>query len=58
MALPIWGIFMKKVFDNGTLGVSKNDVFTAPQGFDLNLNCSGGDEDMKQQSTDDLFMDF
>lgn len=58
MALPIWGIFMKKVFENGTLGVTRNDVFPAPQGFDINLNCSGGDDDMKQQSTDDLFMDL
>ncbi len=58
VALPIWGIFMKKVLENGTLGVTKNDTFTPPQGFDVNLNCSGGDEDMKRNSSDDLFMDF
>ena len=29
MALPIWGIWMKKVLADGTLGISSNDVFPA-----------------------------
>ncbi len=45
MALPIWGIWMKKVLADGTLGISENDVFNAPAGITLNLNCTGGDED-------------
>jgi penicillin-binding protein 1A len=43
MALPIWGIFMKKVLENGTLGISETDRFIAPAGVSLNLNCDGGD---------------
>jgi len=43
MALPIWGNFMKKCLEDGTLGISENDRFTAPPGFVLNLGCTGGD---------------
>lgn len=46
MALPIWGIFMQKVLADGTLGITKLDTFTAPSDFDVDLNCTGGDEDM------------
>lgn len=45
MALPIWGIFMKKVIEDGTLGISSNDVFVKPPGFELDLRCTGGDDD-------------
>ncbi|MDD6052220.1 MAG: transglycosylase domain-containing protein [Bacteroidales bacterium] len=45
MALPIWGIWMKKILADGTLGISENDVFVAPAGVNVNLDCTGGDED-------------
>ena len=45
MALPIWGIWMKKVLKDGTLGISEADQFIAPAGMSLDLSCSGGDED-------------
>lgn len=45
MALPIWGLFMKKVFENGTLGVTKYDTFVAPTGFDIDLSCSGSESE-------------
>ena len=45
MALPIWGIFMKKVLADGTLGVYETDRFIAPPGITLNLNCDGSDTD-------------
>ena len=45
MALPIWGIFMKKVLKDGTLGISESDRFVAPAGMTIDLSCSGGDED-------------
>lgn len=45
MALPIWGIFMKKVFGDGTLGVTVDDAFVAPPGLKLNLDCDGSDAD-------------
>ena len=52
MALPIWGIFMKKVMEDGTLGVSEADRFIAPAGMNLNLDCDGSDNDASR-STDD-----
>ena len=45
MALPIWGIFMKKVLADGTLGVYETDQFIAPPGITLNLDCDGSDTD-------------
>ena len=45
MALPIWGIFMRKVLADGTLGVYETDKFIAPPGITLNLNCDGSDTD-------------
>ena len=45
MALPIWGIFMKKVLEDGKLGVTKEDQFVIPDGFDVVLNCDGTDSD-------------
>lgn len=49
MALPIWGIFMKKVMNDPSLGFSEEDQFTAPPGFDISLNCDGSDQDIDQQ---------
>ena len=45
MALPIWGIFMTKVLEDGTLGISEDDIFVAPTGMKLNLDCDGSDAD-------------
>lgn len=33
MALPIWAIFMNKVYNDGTLGVTREDVFEKPADF-------------------------
>ena len=41
MALPIWGIFMRKCVDAGIF--SEDDRFAAPGGMVLNLDCEGGD---------------
>ena len=49
-ALPIWGIFMKKVLEDGSLGVTKYDKFIPPQGFKLSLDCNGSDQDMNNNS--------
>lgn len=59
MALPIWGIFMKKVLNDGTLGISENDMFISPAGMTLNLDCDGSDTDSVDSFTsaeEDFFM--
>lgn len=57
MALPIWGIFMQKVIEDGTLGISHDDKFLAPPGLVLNLDCDGSDADATVTTTqsDDMF---
>ena len=53
MALPIWGIFMKKVVADGSLGVYETDRFVAPPGITLNLDCDGSDADAQVKAEDD-----
>lgn len=52
-ALPIWGLFMKKVFADGTLGVSLSDTFEMPSDFNFDLSCTGGDEDYGGTTTNE-----
>lgn len=53
MALPIWAIFMKKVYGDKKLGYSESDTFGVPPGFEY--NCTGGepsgDEENAENST-------
>lgn len=48
MALPIWGIFMKKVMADRSLGFSESDSFVCPPNFEMNLDCG---EDIMAAST-------
>lgn len=60
MALPIWGIFMKKVLKDGTLGISETDRFIAPAGMNLNLDCDGSDNDaeaVSREETESFYFD-
>jgi penicillin-binding protein 1A len=45
MALPIWGIFMKKVREDRSLNISAEQMFAIPPGTMLNLRCDGSDVD-------------
>ena len=38
MALPIWGLFMKKCYENEELGISKED-FLAPEDMTIPIDC-------------------
>ena len=44
-ALPIWGLFMQKVMNDGTLGVTPYDKFIAPPGVHFDTDCDGSDSD-------------
>ncbi len=52
MALPIWGIWMKKCLKDGTVGISENDSFTAPPGVSINLGCTGGETEDATETTE------
>ncbi|MEY8020313.1 penicillin-binding protein 1A [Muriicola sp. SD30] len=51
MALPIWGLYMKKNYANPDLGVSKEE-FAAPENMSINLDCTKTVE--TKEETDDL----
>ncbi len=51
MALPIWGLWMKKVLQDGTLGISQNDVFPEELKGDY---CGGSQETGALQEKDEL----
>ncbi len=61
-AVPIWGLFMKKVQadTSGTLGVSPMDQFIAPPGISFNTDCDGSDNDTVVEEVDngDSFFNF
>ena len=41
MALPIWGIWMKKCVADGSFGFGESETFIAPPGVNLDLSCTG-----------------
>ena len=45
MALPIWGLFMKSVYENEELGISKED-FSAPEELSIPIDCADKEEDL------------
>ena len=57
MALPVWGIFMKKIMEDPVLGFTIEDQFAAPPGFNISLDCDGSDQDIERQQrrTDSFF---
>ena len=55
MALPIWGIYMNKVYADKALGYSQKDTFDIPDGFDP---CKDKVSELEEENTsrlDDLF---
>ncbi len=49
MALPIWGLYMKKNYADPDLGISKAP-FEKPANIDINLNCDQQTKDEKKQT--------
>ena len=50
-ALPIWGLFMQKCLEDGTVGVSDADKFVMPSGVTFDFDCSGGDIEDEEAAT-------
>lgn len=38
--LPIWAEFMLKIYADSTLGITQQDDFVEPEGFDISLDCN------------------
>jgi hypothetical protein len=39
MALPVFGLFLKKVYNDPELGIMEADEFERPAGFNMELDC-------------------
>ncbi len=39
MALPVWALFMQKVYADETLGITQEEKFEAPPGFNIDMDC-------------------
>lgn len=39
MALPVFGLFLQKLYADSELGIMEADVFEEPAGFDMELDC-------------------
>ena len=52
MALPIWGIYMKKNYENKELGISDED-FPRPKGMSIELDCNKLIEKAKKDGDQD-----
>lgn len=52
MALPIWGLFMQKVYRDPSLKISKGD-FERPANFSVVMNCDQYDQEKKQQTEEE-----
>jgi len=50
MALPIWAIFMQKVYADKSIPMGPEDVFVAPLGWTAGQLCDGSDEDTSDAS--------
>lgn len=59
MALPIWGLYMKKVYADKSLKVTQDD-FEKPEGLDLKieLDCSKYNEGKEQEESIEFGEDF
>jgi Membrane carboxypeptidase/penicillin-binding protein len=53
VALPIWGIFMNKIYKDPSIGMSNDDVFVPPLGMDMSFGCSGSEEDLSSGGVSD-----
>ncbi len=54
MALPVWAHYMKRVYEDPSLGIRKDD-FEKPAGpLNYNLNCTGGDDETSAYQQDEF----
>lgn len=54
-ALPIWAMYMKKVYDDPTLGYDQQERFKLPERFDPCAGSETPDGEVEERGLDDLF---
>ncbi|MDR0874357.1 MAG: transglycosylase domain-containing protein [Prevotellaceae bacterium] len=55
MALPIWALYMKKVFEDTKLGYSQSTKFDIPSGFNSCKNVNDTDVPLIEQDVEEFF---
>lgn len=53
MALPIWGLYMKKVYADEELDISKEE-FERPENLSIEVDCSGYEEGESEKTDEEL----
>ncbi|KPK84151.1 MAG: penicillin-binding protein [Bacteroides sp. SM23_62_1] len=43
MALPIWALYMQRVYNDSTLYITQEDIFEKPPGFNIQIDCQVND---------------
>jgi penicillin-binding protein 1A len=46
LALPIWGMYMTDIYNDGTLDISK-DKFERPENLNIEINCDGDTDELE-----------
>ncbi|HKL66599.1 MAG TPA: hypothetical protein VJ877_01810, partial [Bacteroidales bacterium] len=52
MALPVFALFLQKIYEDEELGIMSQDEFEEPLGFDIELDCGKIKE---QRSRSDIY---
>lgn len=56
MALPIWAMYMNRVYADSTLGIYKSDKFEEPlYGFDIETDCDKYEQDAEEIIEEQIF---
>ena len=55
MALPIWALYMKQVYEDPSLGITQEDAFEEPMNFNLILDCEGDRNPNQEEEEEDTY---
>ena len=55
MALPIWALYMKKLYDDPTIKLSKKDFEKPDKPLSVEINCDKYDKLLKEDNDDDYY---
>jgi penicillin-binding protein 1A len=58
MALPVWGLFMKKVYDDQSIDIRRGEFDAPSVPLSIELNCNEYAQDLLMEETDIYDIDF
>jgi len=58
MALPVWAMYMNRVYNDSTLGIYRSDTFEKPlYGFDVEIDCDKVEQNENQIIQEEIYND-